>query len=316
MGTPGFKVYLADGREYFEYGKSQPVRRDAPFLDSLLALLYLDTPALEPVFKKIDRALQNLYTTHDPQYAGRVRAALDELAEKHIYFQLLRLDLRARLKRAEAQNYMDTAGLPSRKQLSRIPSEIDALQRQLEPLFSAVLDAGAGGGPALQRLAEYCQSAPPSLLFQFRPLETSFELVEPGLFTEVLYPKDFYDLVEFFLRECIRCGQRVRRCKNCGRYFALTGRASAEYCGRTFDEKGRTCKDIGAIKLWTQKRREDEVFQIYRREYKRRFAWIRAGRIQPEEFYAWSAKARAQKSACDSGSISLEEFQSWLKTSD
>ena len=57
------------------------------------------------------------------------------------------------------------------------------------------------------------------------------------------------------------------------------------------------------------------MFQIYRREYKKRFAWIKAGRIEPDAFYAWSEQAWEQKAACEAGTISLEEFTAWLKNS-
>ena len=45
------------------------------------------------------------------------------------------------------------------------------------------------------------------------------------------------------------------------------------------------------------------------REYKRRFAWIKAGRISDSEFYAWSEQAREQKKKCDEGAITAEDFQ-------
>ena len=107
----------------------------------------------------------------------------------------------------------------------------------------------------------------------------------------------------------------MRTCSNCGKYFAVTGRATTEYCDRVFDEKGRTCKDVGAIVQWTRSKQDDEIFKAYRREYKKRFAWIKAGRISDEDFYAWSEKAREQKKKCDKGLITLEEFQRWLSES-
>lgn len=69
---------------------------------------------------------------------------------------------------------------------------------------------------------------------------------------------------------------------------------------------------MGAINVWTEKRKDDEVFKVYRREYKKRFGWIKAGKIQQDAFYAWSEKAREEKAKCDSGEISLQEFCSWL----
>lgn len=58
---------------------------------------------------------------------------------------------------------------------------------------------------------------------------------------------------------------------------------------------------------------EYEVFKIYPREYKKRFAWIRAGRITKDEFYSWREKAREKKAECEEGKITLEEFGRWLK---
>ena len=103
--------------------------------------------------------------------------------------------------------------------------------------------------------------------------------------------------------------------QNCGRYFAQTGRVSAEYCDRTPLDGQSSCRSMGAFQQWTLKQADDPVFKVYRREYKRRFAWIKAGRISDSEFYAWSEQAREQKKKCDEGVITEEQFQRWLKES-
>ena len=53
--------------------------------------------------------------------------------------------------------------------------------------------------------------------------------------------------------------------------------------------------------------------KIYRREYKRRFAWIRAGKISQEAFCAWSKDAQKEKEKCKNGEIDQKEFTKWLK---
>ncbi len=55
------------------------------------------------------------------------------------------------------------------------------------------------------------------------------------------------------------------------------------------------------------------IFKVYRREYKKRFGWIKAGKIEQEGFYAWGEKAREEKARCDNGEISLKEFTKWRK---
>lgn len=151
--------------------------------------------------------------------------------------------------------------------------------------------------------------------FQFERQPLSFEAVDDKTFTDVLYPNHIYGIIDFHLRECVKRETRLRVCKNCGRYFAIQGRSNAGYCGRVLDEKGRTCKDVGAIALWTKNKSTDEAFKLYRREYKKRFAWIKAGKVLPEEVYAWGERAREKKAEYEEGKLTLEEFEAWLKQS-
>ena len=134
--------------------------------------------------------------------------------------------------------------------------------------------------------------------FQFQPQSMSFEVIDRKVFAEVLYPRDIYDLIDFLVRECVKREVKMRVCKNCLRYFAVTGKTSTEYCGRVCDSKGRTCREMGAINTWTQRKQGDEVFKEYRREYKKRFARINAGRLTKSAFYAWSEEARRKKEDC------------------
>ena len=113
-----------------------------------------------------------------------------------------------------------------------------------------------------------------------------------------------YDLIDYHLRECIKREVKMRVCKNCGRYFS-----------RPFDEKGRTCREVGAIALWTKRKSRDALFQDYRREYKNRFARMKAGKLEPEELYAWDERAREKKAECEAGRLSPEDYAAWLRES-
>jgi len=132
-------------------------------------------------------------------------------------------------------------------------------------------------------------------LFPFRPIPLSFEPVEPGRCSPVLYSASISDMIDYSLRSCVERSITVRRCKNCGRYFPQTGRVSAEYCERPVAEGRQTCREAGAFQQWTKRQSDDPVFKAYRKEYKKRFAWIKAGRISDTEFYDWSRKAREKK---------------------
>ena len=108
----------------------------------------------------------------------------------------------------------------------------------------------------------------------------------------VLQYKDFfphiqtrmYDLINFSLRKCVQ--EKIMM---------------------------RTCKEVGTMRQYLQSHAQDELLKIYRREYKRRFAWIRAGKISQEAFCAWSKDAQKEKEKCENGEIDQKEFTKWLK---
>lgn len=313
-----YRVWIADGREHFEYGNGQTKKKDFPFGESLMELLYWDVWSWGELFEGMGKSLMKLYESKEQRYADEVMSALNTVAKKHIYFELLRLDWQERLEKAKAQEYKDIVDLLPRKKLTQLPSNIHTMQEQIKTLFAQVLDLDASGKePVQKKMVDYYNAKGGDTLntFQFQPQPMSFEVIDRKTFTEVLYPKDIYDIIDYFVRECVKREQPIRVCKNCGRYFAVSGRINTEYCDRPIDDKGRTCKDMGAINVWTEKRKDDEVFKVYRREYKKRFGWIKAGKIEQDAFYAWSEKAREEKMKCDNGDISLQEFAGWLANS-
>ena len=319
-----FKTYILDGREYFVYGvkhdplcrRKEIIEKDFPFLESLLELLYLDIWKHEPLFKKMEQVIREIYQKDDYCYQAQLSDLLDELAQVHIFFHQTRLDWQHRLDligTPEADNLSDL--LPIKK-LAHIPPTIHEMQNQISGIFEQVLDIDKGTDPVPKRMNRFLRNEKDNARRTFAfasSLPLHFEATGHDTFGEVLYPNDVYDLIEYSLREAIKREQRMRICKNCGRYFAIARRSTAEYCERPIDAKGRTCKDVGSIVQWTKNRADDDIFKAYRREYKRRFAWFKAGRVTAEEFYAWSEKARAKKTECDEGKITLGEFEGWLR---
>ena len=213
--------------------------------------------------------------------------------------------------------YAHASDMLPHKAIAHIPGNVDYAQKQIKDLLERVLDMDASKRSVASRLYDYYKDPyhVDPRPFEFQPLTVSFEMIDRNAYAEVLYPKSIYDLIDFYLRELVRREQKMRVCKNCGKYFAITGRTNAEYCDRVFDSKGRTRKDVGAIAKWTREKDTDDVFKAYRREYKKQFAWTKSGKILPEELYAWGERAREKKAECDSGKISLEEYVDWLKES-
>lgn len=311
------KMYFSGKKEIFEYDAAgvqgvPSVHRELPFLESLLTFQELDCGELIPTLQDINEHWSRFQTENDSESGTAAMVELGELAQKHIYFQLLYV---------RCYDCISNGGaLEDKKlieELRELPDRLPQYQQQIQRFFDLILDVDkAGRDPQQNASKNYCYDEPNDpTLFPFRPIPLSFEPVEPGRCSPVLYSAEIADMIDYSLRSCVERGITVRRCKNCGRYFAQTGRVSAEYCERPVPHDQQTCREMGAFQQWTKKQTDDPIFKAYRKEYKKRFAWIKAGRITDEAFYAWSEKAREEKKKCDQDIISLEEFRQWLKES-
>ncbi|WOC31546.1 MULTISPECIES: DUF6076 domain-containing protein [Caproicibacterium] len=144
-------------------------------------------------------------------------------------------------------------------------------------------------------------------LQELRAQEVPLEMVD------ALYPHSLQDLYHFLLAGYLKAGVCFKVCKNCGRYFAVTGSMNAEYCDRKIDGSQKTCRQMGAVRVYQQKQMKDPILRLYNRAYKTHNARIRYGRMTREEFLEWSARARALRDKCLEGKISVSDFEIWLK---
>ena len=317
------KMYFSEKREFFQFDASgtqgaPSTCREFPFLESLLTFLEMDCQELSPYLERISHNWNRLITEDDRQAGTEAMVELAQFGQRHIYLELLYVRWYDRFSRMGI--YGDRSSVQDQQmldELQRLPQQLPVYQKQIQRFFDLVLDVdSAGRNPQLQASQNYLYDAPKDPeLFPFRPIPLSFEPVEPGRCSSVLYSSSISDMIDYSLRSCVERGITVRRCKNCGRYFPQTGRVSAEYCERPVAEGQQTCREAGAFQQWTKKQSDDPIFKAYRKEYKKRFAWIKAGRISDTNFYAWSEQAREMKKKCDGNAITLDEFVAWLKQS-
>ena len=315
------KMYFSEDREIFQYDSLgtqgvPDVQEEFPFLESLLSFQELDCSKSTPMLQSITDNWSRFVAEDDKDALVNAMQQLGELASVHIYFQLLYVHCYYRQTAMFIQNDRGSAeDAQMLDELRQLPEQLPLYQQQIQRFFELVLDVdSAGREPQAQAAKNYIYDMPrDSNLFSFRPIPLSFEPVEPGRCSPVLYSSSIRDMIDYSLRSCVERNITVRRCKNCGRYFAQTGRVSAEYCGRSVPKGQQRCRDIGALKQWTLRQAGNDTFKAYRKEYKRRFAWIKAGRITDQQFYDWSEQARAEKKKCDREEISRDAFFEWLK---
>ena len=319
MNRFSFKSYLLDNQEYYQYtyDLKEPevwVVQDIPFPESLTSFTYLGEERYCPLLEQSDGAPSVLSEQRTDAAVEAASELLMKLGKVHIYFELFRLEWQSRLMDAAENGFADVVTRLPRAELAALPAEIQSWQQKLREIFADVLDMDAAPKkkPVCITLSEGCKPIP---WFPVQPLTVTFEQTASGHYVDVLLPERMFDLVDYHLRECLKQKVRMRVCRNCGKYFAVMGHSTAEYCNHPFDAKGRTCRQVASILQWNRNRATDEVFKSYRREYKKRFARMKAGTMAADDFYAWSEKAREKKAECEAGELTREEFERWLMES-
>lgn len=307
-----YKMFFLEDGEFFEHdafgGQGSTATQIAlPYLESLLSFLEMDRTEWEPLIQQACEDLEQFLTTKDAAYTDRMMQTLGELSEKHVYFKLLYLQWFWR-KAAESIE----PGMA--EEMRQFPAQLSLYQKQAQKFVENILDVDRVDRDVRKNVrAHYVFDQPRDTeLFCFQPIPVSFGPVGEDTCGMILYPNTIRDIIDFSLRDCVEKNIPVRRCRNCGRYFPIIGRITAEYCSRP-QPSGKLCRNIAPVQKWAKNSKKDLVFSEYRREYKRHFAWIKAGKISEEQFAAWAKLAKAKKHECDAEKISLNEFKAWLK---
>ena len=134
------------------------------------------------------------------------------------------------------------------------------------------------------------------------------------IITERLETEDMEAFSDFLLYRYLQENMHMRTCKYCGRWFATHGHTKLEYCDRLIENSTKTCREMGSLRLYEQRKMEDPAIREYKRSYKTHNARIRYGLMTREEFTAWSVEARAKRDLCSAGQLPLEEFVEWLNS--
>ena len=316
-----FQCWTDGVREFYRweadtqlYATKRAIKKDFDVTQSLLEFLELNVDDYFDTFKRMGKAVQALYEKPDGDVAP-LRIGLDKLAEKHVYFQFLRLQWFDKLDAYLTGSYEGKVpDFMYYKDLTHIPMNIVTVQHQVRFLFDKALDKDANRESLQRGMADLYGKSGRSDAFDFRPLSLGFERVDGSTMAEVLYPNDLMDIVDYLLREIVRREIALRRCKSCGKFFPLIVHGNTEFCDRPFQDTGRTCREIGSLTKWKEKVAASPAMLLYNKYYKTRFSRIRAGKIRREDFQVWAEKAREMRDLAMRGEMGLEEFEEWLKS--
>lgn len=118
------------------------------------------------------------------------------------------------------------------------------------------------------------------------------------------------------IREVVKAGKLIKKCKNCGRYFFPSNRSDEIYCSNnSHQDPSMTCKEYGNKRLWYEKQKEDQLATLSRKiasakgmlakrnpdipEYTNSYNYFKAQRL------IWIKEVKE-------GIKSAEEYRKWL----
>ena len=121
------------------------------------------------------------------------------------------------------------------------------------------------------------------------------------------------DLLKYEVYGMTMAEKRIKRCKNCGRYFVVD-KSNMEYCDRIAAGETKPCSEIGKSRTYEQKiAKGGTAMALYRKAYKTHFARIRSGTMTREEFDAWKDEATAKRQDVETGTLDMDDYATWLK---
>jgi len=124
--------------------------------------------------------------------------------------------------------------------------------------------------------------------------------------------RSVYDMLSFEFSKMLEHGVRVKRCKNCGRYFILKGNYKTVYCDRIPEGESKNCQTIAAYGNYGGKLKDDPAWRAYNKYYKRYFARAKSGTISEDAFKRWRYEAVSRRDRCVEGELSVQDFTEWL----
>ena len=118
---------------------------------------------------------------------------------------------------------------------------------------------------------------------------------EDGYEPELVEKMYFDRLIDFVYVEFMKGLQKgfvPKRCAYCGEWFLQTPGATYAYCERIAPgETDKTCRDIGAAVNFHSKVKNNPIWQIHQRAYKKYFARTTKGAMTKAEFEVWAREA-------------------------
>lgn len=145
-----------------------------------------------------------------------------------------------------------------------------------------------------------------------------YKVIKDDTGKDILCEKIRFESIDSFLFYDLFFGIKSKSipgcCRNCGRFFLLSGGKYISYCNSPVKgASGKTCRELGAKRLYDDKCRNDPIWQAYNRAYKAHYARYMKKKMTTSEFEKWSRFAAELRDKAESGEIGLDEYMREVK---
>lgn len=106
----------------------------------------------------------------------------------------------------------------------------------------------------------------------------------------------------------------IKQCQNCGKYFIPSSRQDEIYCEFP-DEKGKTCKEKGAIQTYKKNLESIPALLEYRRSYQKKIMIVSRNKENKElkkEFDKWKKEAQEKIKLFKQGKLEEDVLYNWI----
>lgn len=106
----------------------------------------------------------------------------------------------------------------------------------------------------------------------------------------------------------------IKQCQNCGKYFIPSSRQDEVYCEFP-DEKGKTCKEKGALETYKKNLENVPALLEYRRSYQKKIMIVSRNKDNKQlkkDFDKWKKEAQAKIKLFKQGKLEEEKLYNWM----
>jgi len=106
----------------------------------------------------------------------------------------------------------------------------------------------------------------------------------------------------------------IKKCQNCGMYFIPSSRLDEIYCDYP-KEKGKTCREQGAVQAYNERLKQNKALAEYRRLYQLKSMAVgrnKDNKQMKKDFDKWKKDAKDKVNKLKRGTLTEDEVYEWL----